>query len=167
MITSSRPGLASRQDPFNGKRLHFLRFRMASYSSDFQNKGWIEIGLFTGESPGLEQDTEPQIEHSQVFEDDAEPGLAVDGAKAAAVDVQAADHGHDGQDDEEGQESGDDQGGAALPDAEGEEDPGQDLEPGQDDRGDERQRLPDEGVVADVLGEVERLEDLDDPGVDE
>ena len=44
---------------------------------------------------------------------------------------------------------------------------GQDLEPGQDDRGDEGQRLPDEVVVADVLGEIEGIEDLDDAGVDE
>ena len=46
-------------------------------------------------------------------------------------------------------------------------DPGQDLEPGQDERGDKGERLTDEPVVADILGEVERVEDLDDPGIDE
>jgi len=49
---------------------------------------------------GFEQRAEAQKEHPQVLEDDAPAGPAAEGAETAAIDVEAAGRGDEGQDDE-------------------------------------------------------------------
>src|SRR5512141_307334 len=72
-----------------------------------------------------ENNVQAEVEHAEVFEDDAESGPPVDRAEAAAVDGEAADQGHDGPDDEEDEEAGEDERCASLPDAGDEAGPGQ------------------------------------------